>query len=144
MKWALWIAATLAAILIIVAIAGWLLPVKHEATRSAVIARPIDRVYADIANVDGYASWLEGVEPVKVRVEEAVPPSRFVTRIDDPGQPFGGTWTFTLAAEGSGTRVTILEHGEVYNPIFRFVSRFILGHTATMDAFLRSLAKRTP
>lgn len=141
MRWIIWIGAALAALLVIVAIVGWMLPATHEATRTATVARPIDRVYADIANVDGYASWLDGVEPVTVRIEEASPPSRFVTRIA-PGQPFGGTWTFTLAPDGAGTRVTIVEHGEVYNPIFRFMSRFVFGHTASMDAFLDSLAKR--
>jgi hypothetical protein len=144
MKWALWIGGTLVAVILIAAVIGWLLPVKHEARQDALINRPIDRVYADIANVEGYATWVEGYEPIKVRVEEAVPPSKFVTRIDDPDQPFGGTWTFTLAPEGAGTRVTIVEHGEVYNPIFRFMSRFVFGHTATMETFLRSLARRAP
>jgi hypothetical protein len=141
MKWIMWTVAALAALVAIAAIVGWMLPVTHEAARDRFVNRPIGRVYADIANVDGYASWLEGVEPVTALVEEAVPPSRFVTRIA-PGQPFGGTWTFTLAPEGAGTRVTIVERGDVYNPIFRFMSRFVFGHTASMDAFLRSLANR--
>ena len=143
MKWALWIAATLVALIVVMAVVGWLLPVQHEARQDTYVNRPIDRVYADIANVDGYASWVEGYEPIKVRVEEALAPSRFVTRIDDRDQPFGGTWTFTLVPEGPGTRVTIVEHGEVYNPIFRFMSRFVFGHTATMQTFLRSLANRS-
>ncbi len=32
--------------------------------------------------------------------------------------------------------VTITERGSVYNPIFRFMSRFIFGHTATVEAYL--------
>ena len=142
MKWVLWTFAALAALVAVVALIGWMLPVRHEATRNGFVNRPIERVYADISDVEAYASWLEGVEPVKVQIEEAVRPSRFVTRIA-PGQPFGGTWTFTLASEGAGTRVTIVERGEVYNPIFRFMSRFVFGHTASMDAFLRSLANRS-
>ena len=31
------------------------------------------------------------------------------------------------------------EDGEVYNVIFRFMSRFVLGHYATMDGYLRNL-----
>jgi hypothetical protein len=31
--------------------------------------------------------------------------------------------------------------GKVYNPVFRFVSRFILGHTQAMDAYLKALGK---
>jgi hypothetical protein len=45
-----------------------------------------------------------------------------------------------LVVVGSGIMVTLItENGEVYNPIFRFVSRFIMGHTATLDAYLKSL-----
>jgi hypothetical protein len=37
----------------------------------------------------------------------------------------------------------VTEDGEVYNPIFRFVSRFILGQTATQDTYLRAIGKAT-
>jgi len=30
----------------------------------------------------------------------------------------------------------------VYNPLFRFVSRFIMGHTATIEKYQRDLAGR--
>ncbi len=46
------------------------------------------------------------------------------------------------AGDNTGTRLTITENGEVYNPIFRFMSRFVFGHTATMDQFLSDLKKR--
>jgi hypothetical protein len=35
----------------------------------------------------------------------------------------------------------ITEDGEVYNPVFRFVSRFVMGHTATMDKYLADVGK---
>jgi hypothetical protein len=35
--------------------------------------------------------------------------------------------------------LTITENGEVYNPLFRFVSRFIIGQTATMDGYIKAL-----
>jgi hypothetical protein len=38
--------------------------------------------------------------------------------------------------------VTITERGVVYNPIFRFVSRFLMGYTATMKTYLNALARR--
>ena len=50
--------------------------------------------------------------------------------------------TFELAAAGTGTRLTITERGEVYNPLFRVMSRFILGHTATIDRYLADLRAR--
>jgi hypothetical protein len=47
-----------------------------------------------------------------------------------------------VAAYGSSeTRVTITERGWVSNPLFRFVSRFIMGQTSSMETYLRSLGK---
>jgi hypothetical protein len=73
---------------------------------------------------------------------ESEQPLRLVTRIADPNLPFGGTWTYLIAPEAEGCSIEITEHGEVYNPIFRFVSRFIMGHAATIEAYLSALGKR--
>ena len=75
-------------------------------------------------------------------VEESDPPTRMVTRIADPSLPFGGRWTCELHAVTSGTTLRITEDGEVYNPLFRFMSRFVFGHYRTMDGYLRDLAAR--
>ena len=69
---------------------------------------------------------------------------RLVTRIADTGLPFGGQWTYELVPDGEGTRLTITEDGEVYNPLFRFVSRFVMGHTATIERYLDDVEKRFP
>jgi hypothetical protein len=53
--------------------------------------------------------------------------------------PFGGPWTYELRPEGSATHLTITEHGEVFDPFFRFMSRFVLGHAATMERILTLL-----
>ena len=60
----------------------------------------------------------------------------------DPKLPFGGTWTYEVQPDVTGSAVTITEDGEVYNPIFRFVSKFIMGHKATMNGYLRALGKK--
>jgi hypothetical protein len=65
-----------------------------------------------------------------------------VTRIRDTDLGYSGQWTYLFAAENGGTRVTIREDGEVSNVIFRFMSRYVFGHTATIDSYLTSLAKR--
>ncbi len=65
-----------------------------------------------------------------------------MTRIADPDLPFGGTWTFELAPEAGGTRLTITERGEIRNPIFRTMSRFVFGYGATMETFLAELRAR--
>ncbi len=73
---------------------------------------------------------------------EAREPELLRARIADPDLPFGGTWIYELKPEGAVTRLVITERGEVYNPIFRFVSRYIIGHTAAIDGFLAALQAR--
>jgi uncharacterized protein YndB with AHSA1/START domain len=163
MRWILWATLALVGVVGVVALIGWLLPVAHEASRTSQFDEPPQRVYDVVADVGDYASWFAGVTriemldsangkvrfrehttsgPVTMEVEEARPPSRFVTRIADPDQPFGGTWTFDIIPNDGGTRLTITERGEVYNPIFRFMARFVFGYTSTMDGYLRSLEKK--
>jgi hypothetical protein len=44
--------------------------------------------------------------------------------------------------EGSVTRLTITERGVVYNPVFRFASRFIIGHAGSIEQYLAALEGR--
>ena len=37
---------------------------------------------------------------------------------------------------------TITENGEIYNPFFRFMARFVFGYTATMETYLKALGKK--
>ncbi len=73
---------------------------------------------------------------------ESSPPRRLVTRIADPKLPFGGTWTYEIVSLERACTLTITEDGEVYNPLFRFVSRFVIGHTATIDRYLKSVTQK--
>jgi len=50
---------------------------------------------------------------------------------------------FQLQQGNDATTVRITEDGDVYNLFFRFVSRFVIGHTRTIDAYLRALGKAT-
>ena len=36
-------------------------------------------------------------------------------------------------------RVTLTEAGEIYNPIFRFMARFVFGYSGTIEAYLKAL-----
>lgn len=147
----------------VVWVVGSRLPVAHVATRSAVIDAPIDSVFSTMTDFASATSWRSGVKSVTISrdsagrtqfveessqgtmtmvVEQQVPPTRFVTRITDRGLPFGGAWAHALEPQGNATRVTITEHGEVYDPIFRFIGNYFIGHTGTMDAYLTDLGKK--
>jgi hypothetical protein len=59
-----------------------------------------------------------------------------VSRIADPNLPFGGTWTFEITPAPGGARLRITEDGEIYNPLFRFMARFIFGYEGTINGYL--------
>ena len=160
MKWLAWIVVVLVGLIALIGVVGLLLPVRHVAAVRIHIRQPPERIFDVISDVAGAAEWRSDVERVEIlsappaaprwrettgagtlvmAVDESSAPSRFVTRIDDPGQPFGGRWIHELVPASDGTTVTITEEGEVYNPFFRFMSRFVFGHTATMDAALKKL-----
>jgi len=152
--------AALATVVAAVAVVGLLLPRDHVEARSAVLPSRPEVVFAAIADVGAYAAWrrslsavemlppvqgrrrwieVSGGDRVTMEQVEVRAPHRLVTRIVDPDLPFGGTWTFELTPAGSGTRLTITERGEIYNPIFRALARFIFGYGATMETFLAEL-----
>ena len=141
MKWIHRIVVSLIALVGVLALIGYLLPVGHVASRSAEFPRPPAEVYALVSDLENYSKWWpEG--SMKVAVVERVPPSRFVTRIDEPDEPFGGTWTMEIVPTPAGSRLTITERGEIYNPIFRTMARFVFGYTSTMESCLAAAAKQ--
>jgi uncharacterized protein YndB with AHSA1/START domain len=148
---------------LVVVIIGLMLPVKHETTVSAAIPATPEAVWVALTDLAGYPKWRGDVTSVEMlpadsghvawreqgrngavsyAIEQAEAPRRLVTRITDKTLPFGGSWEYLVTGDGAGSRVRITEHGEVYNPVFRFVSRFIMGHTATASAYLTALAAR--
>ena len=151
----------LGAFLLAVVAFGYALPVAHVATRDAVLPAPPERVFTAITAVEAFPGWRSDVREVEVtartphlqwrergsngtiayEAQENEPPRRLVTRITDKTLPFGGTWTFTLEPSAGGTKLTITENGEVYNPLFRVMSRYVFGHTATIDRYLGDLQK---
>ena len=163
MRWIVYIVAALAVVGILVVVIGYSLPKAHTASRSTTLPIPPDAAYAVLADVDRYQSWRPGVKSLQrdpdrdgrpawteevsgmkipLRFERMEPPTLLVSRITDPSLPFGGTWTYRIAPAPGGSTVTITEDGEVSNPFFRFMSRFVFGHTATLDEFIANLQAR--
>jgi hypothetical protein len=158
-----WIAlATLVLAVGIVLVIGLLLPTAHVATRSAVYAAPPERLFALI---DGPQNWRHDVVQSKAvrdpagrelwiettrdgmtityALEQRTAPTSIVRRIVTENLPYGGAWTYSLSPDGTGTRVRITENGKVYNPIFRFAARFMIGYYGSMDSYLRALGHAT-
>jgi hypothetical protein len=147
----------------VVALIGSRLPRAHSASRSIFIRESPQKVYAVVHDFGAAPAWRGDLKTVEVETQpngkvhfreqggqgtvnyelaEDVPAQRMVTKILDTDLGYGGQWTYVFAAESGGTRLTITEDGEVSNVLFRFMSRYIFGHTATLDSFLTDLAKR--
>ena len=131
MKSILWVVVSLIGVVSLIALVGYFLPVSHEASRSAEFNKPPETVYALISDLKNYATWWPGND-TKVEVVEAVPPERFVTKIVGE-TAFGGTWTWVIEKTPNGSRATITERGEIYNPIFRTLATYVFGLTSTME-----------
>lgn len=142
MKWLLRLLAALIAFVVSLTLVGYSLPVEHVASRSTEINAPPEKVFALVSDLENYGSWWpEGTE-TRVAVVESVPTSRFVTKIDEPDAPFGGTWTMEIVPTAAGSRLTITERGEIYNPVFRALARFVFGYESTMEGCLAAAQRK--
>ena len=160
MRW-VWIVIGVLALLIgAMAAIGAMLPRGHRATRKARFQQSPEAIYAAIAGPPDWRSdlkgfgnlpdkggrkqWWEESQGQKITFElvEDTPPSRRVTRIADQSLPFGGTWTLEIAPDAGGAALRITEDGEVYNVIFRFMSRYVFGQTGSIEKYLRDLGRK--
>ena len=164
MKKLLILIAVLGGVVGIAAIVGSILPRDHVAIMTATIGAPPIKVWTTITDPGAYTSWRSGLKSVEVlsrsplswkevssmgtmtlEVTEFQPPGRMVAAITDKDQPFGGEWEYVVAADPANPEkslVTITESGWVSNPLFRFVSRFVMGEYSTMDKYLRELGRK--
>jgi len=141
---------------------GWLLPKRHVVSRSAAYRATPEQLFNLIA---GSQTWRPDVlrceavsgtngrelvrettrdgKTVTYEILDRIPNTSIKRRIATENLPYSGSWNYVLQPAGENTVVRITEDGEVYNPIFRFVSRFILGQTHTLDTYLIALGKAT-
>jgi len=142
---------------------GLLIPKQHVASRALVLRQKPEDVFALISDFKSAPAWRSEVRQVEllpqanghVRFREIAstgaltmevtqwnPPRHMVTRIADKELPFGGSWIFEISPTVSGCQLNITERGEIYNPVFRFVSRFILGYERTLNTYLQSVGRK--
>ena len=159
MKWIVIIVVAILAEVALVYLVGSLLPVQHTATVTASLQNSPDEVWSTISDPRQFATWRSGLKSVEVTDErnwkeissqgdeiifQAViwePGKKLVTRIMNQDLPFGGEWVYEFQADGKGTRLTITENGEVYNPVFRFMSKYVFGHDTTLKNYVADLEK---
>lgn len=163
MKWILMGVLALALVAALAALIGSRLGQSHRASMTKTFPVPPDVIWSSITDVESFPSWRSDVTRVErlpdrngkpvwieegrsgkitLAVERMEAPRILVGRIADPNLPFGGTWTYEIAPDGAGSRLTITENGEVHNPLFRFMARFVFGYEGTIRSYMASLEKR--
>lgn len=153
-------AVAFALVPVVVVAAGRRLPPAHVVRREIWLKASPTTIFAKLEDVASYPRWRRHVARVQVvrreprvqfrergrhgmlelEVAEARAPERFVLRVV-PGSRaiFTGTWTFELAEEDDGTRVTLTEDGEVASPVARLFARYVIGDASNVERTLADL-----
>lgn len=164
MTWILGIVGLLVLVGIVVFAIGSLLPENHVASKTLTLRQSPETVWqvmTDFANQpkwhtemkgverladrNGHEVWQEEMSGMKIPLEtlEKEAPKKLVRRISADDLGFGGDWEYILTPTiDGGCQLTITENGKVPNPLFRFMSKYVFGHTATMEAYMKALAAR--
>ena len=159
MKWFIRLLILLGVLILSMFIVGSTLPQEHTAITTQTFSSSREEVWTVLADFNRWPSWRSNLkeirdgsnsfsevstddEIIEYRIDDFSPPERLITRIITPDLPFGGTWTYELTPVDGGCSLAITENGEVYNPMFRFLSKYAFGHTATMDLYLQDLKKK--
>ena len=163
MRWLLYIIGAITLLVVIVFAIGMMLPKAHVASVRAHYDQPPQQIFDAILDVEHAQEWRSGLDSVRILtrderplrwqesskfgtmtfvLDDVQPPTRLVSRIADESEGFGGTWTYEIAPEMRGSALTITENGVVYNPLFRFMSRFVFGHYRTLEQYARDLGTK--
>ncbi|MEP7347314.1 MAG: SRPBCC family protein [Gemmatimonadaceae bacterium] len=162
MKIAMMVLGVVIGLGVLVALVGTALPKAHVARRSVMLRQAPESVWNVITDFKAQPSWRKDVTKVELvrlgpdgevwreegentlsfRTTDSRAPERLVRKIADTDLAYGGRWIYELVPQDGGTRVTVTEEGEVYNPIFRFIGHFFLNQAATIESYLTALAQR--
>jgi hypothetical protein len=159
MKWVVILILVVLAVIAVVYLIGYSMPVKHKASITLKLKAPPEEVWNILTDYKSYPTWRSGLENVEspdakhwtefskhgtIQYEAEVfqPHDFFVTRIKNKDLPFGGSWSYELRREGSGTLLQITENGEIYNPIFRFMSKYMIGHEITLKEYAMDISRK--
>lgn len=140
---------------------GASLPKRHVVSRSASYRATPGQLFSLIARAQNWrpdvTKWeivsADGVreltrettrdgETITYEVLDRVPPVSLKRRIATENLPYSGTWSYAQLSAGENNVLRITEDGQVFNPMFRFMTRFVFGQTRTMDTYLRAFGKR--
>ena len=164
MFWVLTTVGFLVGLVLIVLVIGTVLPRSQLGARTLILRQPPQAVWQVLTDFPGKPSWQPGVERferiadrnghevwmevhksgarVVFETIESHPPHRLVRRVPGDYGPFRGLFVVEITPIEGGCRVSFTQEGEVPNPFYRFVIRFLLPFEGFLDADLKALAAK--
>jgi Polyketide cyclase / dehydrase and lipid transport len=151
----------LCAFLIVVLAYGYSLPVEHKTTMQRHYDKKADELWDIIVDYRKYSQWRQNVYEVNEMPAKGVyeawkevdangrsvafeivgylPGVQMIIEMTDTTLPYGGSWTFDLLPDATGTVVKITENGKIDNLVLRVIAHLVTGYTSSMNAWLNSL-----
>lgn len=138
------------------------LPREHRASSTIEVAATPEELWPLVADLEGQAEWSEMIHSVDVSetadgqklytqmtdmgplplvVVLSEEPERFKTEIHGTDMGWGGTWDWTIEPTDAGSRMTIVEEGWIENPVFKFLSHYVMEPHEAMDSVLTLIAR---
>lgn len=160
MKWLIIVLVVLILLVSILYLIGRMMPVKHTARVTQAFKSAPDVIWKIISDPGDYTSWRSGIKKIELidartwketsghgdniqfHAEVEQPGRLMVVKIMNTDLPFGGSWTYELTPVAQGTELSITENGEVYNPFFRVMSKYIFGHDTTIKTYMKDLKSK--
>lgn len=162
MKYLLIILGLILLIPAVIWLIGMTLPQSHTVTISQPFNTSPGELYMMITDIRSFPDWRSNIErieflnedeenpiwrehysnedPLSFRITEKTANHSVTVQIADDDLPFSGSWSYNIEpANDEGALLMITENGEVYNPIFRFVSAYVLGHDNTINQYMIDL-----
>ncbi|MBX7079787.1 MAG: SRPBCC family protein [Nannocystaceae bacterium] len=135
-------------------------PRDHVASRTIELDHTPAALFAILEDVSAYPCWRSGLSRVErvgddplryvehagddaiaYVVDERVPSQRLVVRIADAELPWGGSWTYELEPNGTGTRLTITERGYIEPILLRGIAALTMDPTASIAGVQEDLRR---
>jgi len=148
----------------VAAIGGSFMDSDHQVSLTAHINASPDSVFKVINDFRNYPEWRKELLKVEMlpkrdsisvwreydkwnnnwayEASEVDSPSYVRIQIAEPEMSVQGSWAISIIPDGNGSQVNVIEEGSVENVFFRFIGRVCYRQTATIEAYLTSLAGR--
>lgn len=142
-------------------IGGLFLPKSHKITKTLFLNYDPENIWVYINDIEHYPKWRPSVKKVEIvstnpagltswqeyyhfnsrtmfQITESTPYSDMVIKTADRESYYSCKWNISIKEAENGTLLTIVEEGEIYNPLFRSIAK-LKGIDKPLNEYLSDL-----